>query len=62
MLLAEFLCIVFGLLFVLDHKVVPQKVRRRRKKTKKKRKATGPALASGDAESPRSPIALRVVR
>ena len=43
---AEILCIVFGLLFVLDHKVPPQKVRRRRKKTKK-RKATGPSSASG---------------
>lgn len=58
---AEILCIVFGLLFVLDHKVPPQKVRRRRKKTKK-RKASGPSSASGQQASASRPTTLQAVR
>jgi len=58
---AEILCIVFGLLFVLDHKVPPQKVRRRRKKTKK-RKATGPSSARGQLASASGPTTLQAVR
>lgn len=42
----EIMCIIFGLLFVLDHKVVPEKARRRFH-APKKREATDAAPASG---------------